>query len=140
MTTSGYKRQYDVHLQRRGTRHWRCLWWDFQAVIQDTTNQPKGIGRETALSFAREGCKRLVLVDRDAHKLRETENAIASLSKDQAFQAISVPTDISKANEIESLYNTTIDKFGRIDYVVNAAGSFQESNFLSQALTAAQAY
>ncbi|KAG5657815.1 hypothetical protein KAF25_007848 [Fusarium avenaceum] len=86
------------------------------------TGAASGIGRETALSFAREGCKRLVLVDRDAHKLRETEKAIASLSKDQAFQAISVPTDISKASEIESLYNTTIEKFGRIDYVVNAAG------------------
>lgn len=91
------------------------------------------------MSFAREGCKRLVLVDRDAHKLRETEKAIASLSKDQAFQAISVPTDISKASEIESLYNTTIDKFGRIDYVVNAAGSFQVGNLLLHVLTTAQA-
>jgi NAD(P)-dependent dehydrogenase (short-subunit alcohol dehydrogenase family) len=60
------------------------------------------------------------------------------LSKDQDFQAISVPTDISKANEIESLYKTTIEEFGRIDYVVNAAGSFQEDNLL-HVLTTAQA-
>ncbi|KAF9784845.1 hypothetical protein IL306_006944 [Fusarium sp. DS 682] len=80
----------------------------------------RGIGRETALSFAREGCKRIVIVDRDADKLKDTEKTIAEAAKD--VQIIAVPTDISKEEDIENLYNTTIDKFGRVDYVVNGAG------------------
>ncbi|KAF4420087.1 3-oxoacyl-acyl-carrier protein reductase [Fusarium austroafricanum] len=84
------------------------------------TGAASGIGRETALSFAREGCKRIVLVDRDVDKLKDTENTITELSQD--VQVIAVPTDISKEEDITHLYNTTIEKFGRIDYVVNAAG------------------
>ncbi|KAF4997470.1 hypothetical protein FGRMN_3834 [Fusarium graminum] len=86
------------------------------------TGAASGIGRETILSFAREGCKRLVLVDRDAGKLRETEKTIAEVLKGQTFQTMSVPTDISKEKEIDSLYNSVIGEFGRVDYVVNAAG------------------
>ncbi|KAF5670048.1 3-oxoacyl-reductase [Fusarium heterosporum] len=99
------------------------------------TGAASGIGRETILSFAREGCKRLVLVDRDAGKLRETEKTIAEVLKGQTFQTISVPTDISKEREIDSLYNSVIGEFGRVDYVVNAAGLYTWKISLLQTLT-----
>jgi NAD(P)-dependent dehydrogenase (short-subunit alcohol dehydrogenase family) len=80
----------------------------------------QGIGRETALSFAREGCKRIVVVDRDADKLGDTEATIKKTFHD--VQVLAVPTDISKEADIENLYSETIKKFGRVDYVVNGAG------------------
>ncbi|KAF5027099.1 hypothetical protein F66182_811 [Fusarium sp. NRRL 66182] len=84
------------------------------------TGAASGIGQTTAFSFAREGCRRLVLADRDTARLEETQKALSKISQD--IQAISVPTDISQEKDIEKLYNTTINKFGRVDYVVNAAG------------------
>ncbi|KAF4339924.1 3-oxoacyl- reductase [Fusarium beomiforme] len=84
------------------------------------TGAASGIGRETALSFAREGCKKIVIVDRDAGKLNDTKNIIAGAADD--VQVIDVPTDISKEEDIENLYNKAIETFGRIDYVVNGAG------------------
>ena len=80
----------------------------------------QGIGRETALSFAREGCKRIVIVDRDADKLGDTEITIKEAF--QNVQVLAVPTDISKEADIENLYGETIKTFGRVDYVVNGAG------------------
>jgi len=44
------------------------------------------------------------------------------MSKNQNIQVIAIPTDISKEKDIENLYNTAIEKFGRVDYVVNGAG------------------
>ncbi|CAF3448087.1 unnamed protein product [Fusarium graminearum] len=88
------------------------------------TGAASGIGRATAISFARERCLRLVLADRDADKLKDTQKTIIDMSKNQNqnIQVIAIPTDISKENDIENLYDTTIEKFGRVDYVVNGAG------------------
>ncbi|KAH7189110.1 uncharacterized protein B0J16DRAFT_362060 [Fusarium flagelliforme] len=86
------------------------------------TGAASGIGRATAISFARERCLRLVLADRDADKLKDTKKTINDMSKNQNIQVIAIPTDISKEKDIENLYNTTIEKFGRVDYVVNGAG------------------
>lgn len=80
----------------------------------------QGIGRETALSFAREGCKRIVIVDRDAKKLDDTELAIKESFQD--VQVLALPTDISKEEDIENLYSQTTKTYGRVDYVVNGAG------------------
>ncbi|KAI3580366.1 hypothetical protein IWW34DRAFT_737173 [Fusarium oxysporum f. sp. albedinis] len=84
------------------------------------TGAASGIGRETALSFAREGCKKIVIVDRDAKKLDDTELAIKETFRD--VQVLAVPTDISKEEDIENLYSETIKAFGRVDFVVNGAG------------------
>ncbi|KAG5772266.1 hypothetical protein H9Q72_001523 [Fusarium xylarioides] len=84
------------------------------------TGAASGIGRETALSFAREGCKRIIIVDRDAEKLGDTEVIIKETTQD--VQVLAVPTDISKEEDIENLYSETIKAFGRVDYVVNGAG------------------
>ncbi|KLP02807.1 dehydrogenase [Fusarium fujikuroi] len=84
------------------------------------TGAASGIGRETALSFAREGCKRIVIVDRDAKKLDDTELAIKESFQD--VQVLVVPTDISKEEDIENLYSQATKTFGRVDYVVNGAG------------------
>ncbi|ENH71467.1 2-(R)-hydroxypropyl-CoM dehydrogenase [Fusarium oxysporum f. sp. cubense race 1] len=69
---------------------------------------------------ASEGCKKIVIVDRDAKKLDDTELAIKETFRD--VQVLAVPTDISKEEDIENLYSETIKAFGRVDYVVNGAG------------------
>ena len=45
-----------------------------------------------------------------------------SKNQNHNIQVIAIPTDISKEKDIENLYNTTIEEFGRVDYVVNGAG------------------
>ena len=76
-----------------------------------------GIGREIALAFAREGA-RLVLAARSADKLEGLAREISALNT----EAIAVPTDVTKAEEVEALIARITEKFGRLDVLVNNAG------------------
>jgi NAD(P)-dependent dehydrogenase (short-subunit alcohol dehydrogenase family) len=81
------------------------------------TGASRGIGRDVALAFAREGA-RLVLAARSADQLAQVQNEIRALGAD----ALSVPTDVTSAAAVKALVDTTMSRFGRIDVVVNNAG------------------
>lgn len=81
------------------------------------TGASSGIGYETALAFAREGAK-TVLADKDEEHLRELSERIAALGGD----ALAVPTDVSQHNQVERMVQAALDRFGRLDIIVNNAG------------------
>lgn len=89
--------------------------------MQDTvvviTGAASGIGRATALEFARKGAT-LALAARRAqaldHLVRECERLGAS-------RAMAVPTDVSDENAVQALGRTAVENFGRIDVWVNNA-------------------
>jgi 3-oxoacyl-[acyl-carrier protein] reductase len=82
------------------------------------TGAAMGIGRQTALTFARAGA-RVVLADRVAGGLEET----ASLVGD----AVVVPTDVSVKAEVDRLAERAVQATGRVDVWANVAGIIRNS-------------
>ncbi|MDA4114354.1 MAG: SDR family oxidoreductase [Thaumarchaeota archaeon] len=80
------------------------------------TGGNSGIGKATALLFAREGSK-VVIAGRNASRGREVMGAI----KNGRGEAMFVKTDVSKSPEVRNLVETVIKRFGRIDILFNNA-------------------
>lgn len=88
----------------------------------------RGIGRASAEMFAGAGA-RLVLASRSEAELFELESA---LERRWGAGALSVPTDATRASDVERLVAETIARFGRVDKLVYTAGAgalkpFQET-------------
>jgi NAD(P)-dependent dehydrogenase (short-subunit alcohol dehydrogenase family) len=81
------------------------------------TGAGSGIGRATALIFAREGAK-IALADIAAEGGEETLRTV----KQAGAEAIFVRTDVSKLAEVEALIAKVISNWGRIDCAFNNAG------------------
>jgi NAD(P)-dependent dehydrogenase (short-subunit alcohol dehydrogenase family) len=80
-----------------------------------------GIGRATALAFAREGA-RLVLAARRGEVLAELANECSRIGEPLGAQAISVPTDVTDATAVQRLASAALERFGGIDVWINNAG------------------
>jgi NAD(P)-dependent dehydrogenase (short-subunit alcohol dehydrogenase family) len=81
------------------------------------TGAGSGIGRASALAFAREGAK-VVVSDVVVEGGEETVRLI----KQNGGDAIFVKADVSKAADVEALVNKTVEVYGRLDYAHNNAG------------------
>lgn len=86
------------------------------------TGAGSGIGRATALRFAKEGAN-VVLVGRTAETLKETTN---EFPKDRTWihidNYLNIVCDISSQNQVQEMVKRVIEKFGKIDVLVNNAG------------------
>src|SRR5277367_6687926 len=81
------------------------------------TGGTSGIGRDTAILFAKAGAK-VVVAGR-----REVEgNESVELVRATGGEALFVQADVSKAAEVENLVKKTVEKFGRLDVAFNNAG------------------
>jgi NAD(P)-dependent dehydrogenase (short-subunit alcohol dehydrogenase family) len=77
-----------------------------------------GIGRATALAFAREGAQLVV----SGRRQEEGERLVAELRKLDA-EAEFVRSDVRHEAEVRSLVDKTVARFGRLDVAVNNAGT-----------------
>lgn len=84
------------------------------AIITGASN---GIGRATAILFAREGAN-LVLADVNEGGLRDVEKQIRDLGGNIVIRK----TDVSSEDEIKALIGLALEKFTHIDILVNNAG------------------
>jgi 2-hydroxycyclohexanecarboxyl-CoA dehydrogenase len=91
------------------------------------TGAASGIGRETALHFAREGA-RLLVADRDAERL---DPLVAELRAAGA-EAESFAVDVRRYDECQAMAKTALERFGALDVLVAAAGVNREGLFLEQ--------
>ena len=82
------------------------------------TGSGRGIGRAIALAYAREGAK-LALAARNETELDEAVGAVSELGA----EAMAVPTDVTSQEDTERLARRVVDRFGRIDVLVNNAGN-----------------
>ncbi len=81
------------------------------------TGAASGIGRATAVLFAREGAE-VVLADTSDDQLRE---AVAQIENEEGTAAMK-KTDVSNESEIKALIDFTLERFSKIDILCNNAG------------------
>src|SRR5712691_8944070 len=81
------------------------------------TGGASGIGRATALTFAREGAK-LIVADMQEDGGQQTVHMITA----QGGEAIFVKTDVSKAVAVQALISQAVATYGRLDCAHNNAG------------------
>jgi NAD(P)-dependent dehydrogenase (short-subunit alcohol dehydrogenase family) len=81
------------------------------------TGAASGIGRATALAFAREGA-RVVCADRDIEGGEVTVETVAAAGGEASF----VECDVTDESQVEAVINGVVEKHGRIDCAHNNAG------------------
>lgn len=89
---------------------------DGKVVI--VTGGSSGIGRATAIAFAREGAKVVIA----ARRVNEGEETVKQIV-DAGGEAIFVQTDVTQAKEVQALVDSTLEQYGRLDAAFNNAGS-----------------
>jgi NAD(P)-dependent dehydrogenase (short-subunit alcohol dehydrogenase family) len=89
----------------------------FTGKVALVTGAASGIGRASALAFAREGA-RVVVADMAVAGGEETVRMITAAGGTALF----VKTDVSKAVEVKALIDKTVEAYGRLDYAHNNAG------------------
>ena len=90
---------------------------EFAGRVAIVTGGSSGIGRSSALSYAREGAK-VVVSDVNEEGGRETVRLIQAASGEAFF----VYTDVSRPSDCENLVIRTVEKYGRLDFACNNAG------------------
>jgi NAD(P)-dependent dehydrogenase (short-subunit alcohol dehydrogenase family) len=93
------------------------------------TGATSGIGRETALAFARAGA-RVVAAGRREERLQKLVSEIQG----QGGEALAVQTDVADRAQVERLVERAVDRFERIDTLVNNAGVGIAARFEDQPL------
>ncbi len=90
---------------------------DFKGRIAIVTGGANGIGRATALGFAANGA-RVVLVDRDG----AGANATAGVIRQKGGEALAIEADVTQSADVARYVQATLDAYGRIDCFHNNAG------------------
>jgi len=82
------------------------------------TGASRGIGRAIAIRLAKSGYN--IAVNYGGND--EAANETVSLCKNENVDSIAIKTDVSNFDEVDNMIQTVINKFGRIDCLVNNAG------------------
>ncbi len=90
---------------------------EFDGKVALVTGGGSGIGRATALAFARHGAQ-VVIGDRDVQRGEETVSMIRDAGGTATFRG----ADVLVAAEVEALVDHAIETYGRIDVAFNNAG------------------
>ena len=96
----------------------------FIGKVALVTGASSGIGRATALAFAREGASIAI-----ASRGTERGTAVLDELKVVARDAVFVSADMSQARDVERLFASVIARFGRLDVAVNNAATIEVGTF-----------
>ncbi len=90
----------------------------FKDKVILVTGSSRGIGRATALLFAKEGAKVIVNYNKSEKGAKEVVKEIESIGS----ESIAIKCDVSKEDEVKNMISEAIKKFGRLDILINNAG------------------
>jgi len=89
------------------------------------TGAAQGIGEFITREFCREGAK-VMMGDRDGERLNQTAQSLLA----QGDEVVAHLFDVTQRDEVRGAVNLAIERFGRIDVLVNNAGAYPRLNFL----------
>src|SRR5947207_9582738 len=89
----------------------------FAGKVAFLTGATSGIGRATALAFAREGAS-VVVADISEQGNQET----ARMIEEVGGRALAVTCDVTRAEDVKAALARTVEAFGRLDFAFNNAG------------------
>jgi 3-oxoacyl-[acyl-carrier protein] reductase len=90
----------------------------FDDKVAVVTGASRGIGKATALALAGQGCTVVVNYNRNREKAGDVVDAIKAMKS----RAIAVRCDIAVRSQVDAMFKTTVDEFGKVDILVNNAG------------------
>lgn len=100
--------------------------YDFSDKVVLITGSSGGLGAHAACEFAKRSAS-VVITGRRAEAVEAVAEECRTLSPTEA-EMLAVVGDVTKAEDTEKLINAVIDKFGRLDVLVNNAGGGQFSS------------
>lgn len=87
------------------------------------TGSSRGIGKEAALLFAKNHCK-VVICSRNKLEIKNTKKEIEEFGT----EVLAIKSDISNISDVNILVNKTLEKFGKINILINNAGVCYKNN------------
>ena len=90
-----------------------------EGKVAIVTGGSTGIGKGIAQAFAGEGCT-VVIASRNEARLR----AAAESLRRTGAEIAAIPTDVTVEPQVKALFARTMDRFGRLDILVNSSGAF----------------
>ena len=90
---------------------------DFKNKVVLITGASSGIGKQTAIEFAKLGSN-IILVARRKNKLEQVENELKQFN----IKTLVCSCDVSKKDQVEKMSKIVLEKFNSIDILVNNAG------------------
>lgn len=98
---------------------------DLSGQVVVITGAGRGIGREMALTFAKNNAI-VILAARSLDQIKQVANEIT----DAGGKAVPVETDITNTDAVANLIKVAIDQTGRIDILINNAGTSYVANIV----------
>ncbi len=95
---------------------------DFSAKVVIVTGASRGLGQEFARQFAKYGANVAVSDLRDCSKT-------LAIIEENGQQGLATTTDVTSADSTREMAEAVVEKFGRIDVLVNNAGLYGSLNF-----------
>ena len=89
------------------------------------TGGSEGIGKAAARSLGREGARVIVC----ARRADVLERAVGEVTEETGAEIVPVVADVSRAPDVERVINSAVERFGRLDIVVNNAGTSRAASF-----------
>ena len=81
------------------------------------TGGSRGLGKQSALSLAKEGCK----VSLCARNIDELQNVVSDL-RQNGYDALGIEADVTTEQGVKKFYEESANNFGQVDIVVNNVG------------------
>ena len=92
-----------------------------QVVVVTGSGSPKGIGKTIAKTFARQGAQ-LIITDMNAQGVKDVVEEIQA----EGGKAYGIVSNITDEKSVQDMVDEIVEKFGRLDVLVNNAGISQK--------------
>ncbi|MCD7770566.1 MAG: SDR family oxidoreductase [Oscillospiraceae bacterium] len=94
-------------------------YFDLTGNVAVVTGCSTGLGVQMAKALANQGCKIVVL----ARRQNLIDEVAAEITKEYGVETLAVACDITKTEQVQAAVKAAMDKFGRIDILINNAGT-----------------